>query len=109
MENAKAVKTPVEKSVKLVKAIESENSVDQQLYQSAVGGLLYLSIGTRRDIACSEQSSQIFFTSNQQALGCSKTNNAISERYFRFGFTLHQRKLIQVYWLLRFRLGRRSG
>ena len=24
-------------------------------------------------------------------------------------FTLHQRKLIQVYWLLRFRLGRRSG
>ena len=51
MENAKAVKTPVDMSVKLVKAIESEDSVDQQLYQSAVGGLLYLSIGTRPDIA----------------------------------------------------------
>ena len=51
MESAKPVKTPVDTSTKLVKATESEESIDQQLYQSAVGSLLYLSVGTRSDIA----------------------------------------------------------
>lgn len=51
MENAKPVKTPVDTSTKLVKATEVEESVDQRLYQSAVGSLLYLSVGTRPDIA----------------------------------------------------------
>ena len=46
MESAKPVKTPVDTSTKLVKATESEDSIDQQLYQSAVGSLLYLSVGT---------------------------------------------------------------
>lgn len=50
MENAKPVNTPVDTSTKLVKATEDEDSVDQQLYQSAVGSLLYLSVGTRPDI-----------------------------------------------------------
>ena len=50
MENAKPVKTPVDTSTKLVKASEVEDSIDQRLYQSAVGSLLYLSVATRPDI-----------------------------------------------------------
>ena len=50
MEKAKPVSTPVDTSVKLVKATEDEDCVDHSLYQSAVGSLLYLSVGTRPDI-----------------------------------------------------------
>ena len=50
MGNAKPVKTPVDTSTKLVKASEVEDSLDQRLYQSAVGSLLYLSVATRPDI-----------------------------------------------------------
>lgn len=57
MGSTKPVKTPVDiaiaTSTKLVKGTkgytEGEDSIDQQLYQSAVG-LLYLSVGTRSDI-----------------------------------------------------------
>ncbi len=50
MENAKPVNTPVDASMKLVKMTEDLDSVDQGMYQSAVGSLLYLSIGMRPDI-----------------------------------------------------------
>ena len=50
MEDAKPVATPVEASSKLVKATEECEEFDQGLYQSAVGSLLYLSVGTRPDI-----------------------------------------------------------
>lgn len=50
MEDAKSVKTPVETSTKLVKATEEEEKFDQKMYQSAVGSLMYLSVGTRPDI-----------------------------------------------------------
>ena len=51
MEKANPVATPVDTSNKLVKATESEECVDQQEYQSAVGSLLYLAVATRPDIA----------------------------------------------------------
>ena len=50
MENSKPVRTPVDTGTKLVKATDDEECVDQKLYQSAVGSLLYLSVGTRPDI-----------------------------------------------------------
>ena len=50
MEDAKPVSTPVETGTKLTKARDDHDRVDRQLYQSAVGSLLYLSIGTRPDI-----------------------------------------------------------
>lgn len=48
--NVKTIDRPVDASVKLVKATEKSESLSQQIYQSAVGGLLYLSMGARPDI-----------------------------------------------------------
>ena len=53
MDNSKPVSTPIDPSTKLTKATEDEQSVDQHLYQSAIGSLLYLSGGTRADITFS--------------------------------------------------------
>ena len=50
MQDAKPVSTPVDTSVKIIKAIDNDEYVDQQLYQSAIGSLLYLSVGTKPDI-----------------------------------------------------------
>ena len=50
MKDAKSVATPVDASTRLIKAEGGEEEVDQSLYQSAVGSLLYLSGGTRPDI-----------------------------------------------------------
>ena len=51
MENSKPVVTPVEAGTKLVKTTEEDEPFDQEVYQSAVGCLLYLSTKTRPDIA----------------------------------------------------------
>ena len=50
MGDTKPVNTPVEASSKLVKTTEECDRIDQGLYQSAVGSLLYLSVGTRPDV-----------------------------------------------------------
>ena len=51
MDNSKPVGTPVEIGTKLVKPKDGDNLVDQELHQSDVGSLLYLSTKTRPDIA----------------------------------------------------------
>ena len=63
MVEAKPVKTPVSVSSKLLKASEEDELVDQCLYQSPVGSLLYLATRSRPDIA---------FTVNNVARFCSK-------------------------------------
>ena len=50
MQDCKAVSTPVDPSVKLTKASDEDECVNQQLYQSAIGSLMYLSVSTRPDI-----------------------------------------------------------
>lgn len=50
MEDVKTIRTPVDTSTKLLKGGVEDTSVNQQLYQSAVGSLLYRSIVTRPDI-----------------------------------------------------------
>ena len=51
MSDCKPVKTPVDPGNRLVKAAEDEEALDQPLYQSVVGGLMYLATCTRPDIA----------------------------------------------------------
>ena len=51
MRDAKAAKTPVNTALKLTKAGDDSECVNQEMYQSAVGKLLYLSTRTRPDIA----------------------------------------------------------
>ena len=78
MENAKPVSTPVDVGTKLVKAIEETDLVDQRLYQSAVGSLLYLSTGTRPDIT---------FAVSNVAKFCAEPSNAhwtAVKRIFRY-------------------------
>ena len=53
MNNSKLVSTPIDPNTKLTKTTDHEQSIDQQLYQSAIGSLLYLSGGTRPDITFS--------------------------------------------------------
>ena len=51
MQECKPVNTPVTPDVKLVVAESPNNVCDQQMYQTIVGSLLYLSTKTRPDIA----------------------------------------------------------
>ena len=51
MDDSKQRRTPLDPSQKLVKGDENSELFDQEVYQSAVGRLLYLSTRTRPDIA----------------------------------------------------------
>ena len=77
MDNSKPVGTPVETGIKLVKAKDGDNLVDQELYQSAVGSLLYLSTKTRPDIACAVGNDAHFSSKLTHTLDCSKKNHEI--------------------------------
>ena len=78
MSEAKPVKTPVAVNCKLLKASEEGELVDQGLYQSAVGSLLYLAIRSRPDIA---------FAVNNVARFCSRPTKehwTAVKRIFRY-------------------------
>ena len=51
MNNCKSIATPVDVGTKLIKATNEDETIEQQLYQSAIGSLMYLSISVRPDIS----------------------------------------------------------
>ena len=51
MSDCNSVKTPIDPGNHLKKASDGESALDQQLYRSAVGSLLYLATCMRPDIA----------------------------------------------------------
>ena len=51
MEESNAVSTPIQLGSNLVTAVEEDDMFDQEIYQSAVDSLLYLSTRTRPDIS----------------------------------------------------------
>ena len=51
MQDCKSVGTPVDVNTQLVKATDEEEPINQQLYQSAIGSLMYLCVSTRPHIA----------------------------------------------------------
>lgn len=50
MQNCKPVGTPVDAGSKLVKATEDDHCIDQHLYQSGLGSLMYPSVSYGPDI-----------------------------------------------------------
>ena len=67
MDKSKPVSTPVESGAKLVKATDGDDLIDQELYQSAVGSLLYLSTKTRPDITYAVGAAARFSSQPSQA------------------------------------------
>ena len=74
MHNCKPVGTPADPSQKLVKAVDGEESINQQQFQSLLGCLMYLSVSTRPDITFSI-STLAKFTSNPNQLASTKVQN----------------------------------
>ena len=65
MDKCKPVSTPVDTTTKLTQT-DGNKSVDEHIYQSAVGSLLYLSLWTRPDIAFAVSSVARFCSKPEQ-------------------------------------------
>ena len=82
MENAKSVSIPVDTGTKLIKSTDGSEGVDQRLYQSAVGSLLYLFTVTRLDITYAVSSVAKFCAEpNRQHWTACKTNPTLPQGY----------------------------
>ena len=78
MGDCKPVGTPVSLGSHLVKATDDEDAVEQQLYQSLVGSLMYLSVWTRSRLRC-RHPCKILEQAKQKSLDSSQTSLEVPE------------------------------
>ena len=69
MQDSKPTYTPVVVSFKLQPATNQAEPVNQAKYQSAIGGLMYLAVSTRSDIAFAVNNLAHFSSNTQKNIG----------------------------------------
>ena len=80
MQDCKPVGMPVNVSLKLAKATDNDDSIDQREYQSAIGSLIYLSVSMTRNFLCNEQIGTIFIKTHECTLKSLKASVSLFER-----------------------------
>ena len=80
MQGCKPVTMPVDTSVKLQKTTDEDELVDQQLFQSVMGRLMYLSVYKARHCLCDQELSEVLCKAHQSSLDSTETCVAVFER-----------------------------
>ena len=100
MQDCKPVCTLIDPEAKLTNSSNSEDCFDQQLYQSAIGALLYLSVSTRPVITYTVSTFAKFSLNHQTALDIAEMNDAMLKGNSQPWYGLSKEWHEAICWLL---------